>query len=188
MEAEYSKAVLKTFLDTAQAQNLYNQNTLAGWKSAFLKILEDVPDATDVRTIDLKTAIRRYNNAHPGVLSPASLQAYEKRLGIVIDEFTKYQIDPAAFKGRGRSPTAPGTPKRTGAKIATHTGVANILEGPDGVAARAVVTSGLSLEFPMRADFLAQVVVPRDMKHAEAVRFTRFIMALAQDPEGGTTS
>jgi hypothetical protein len=187
MDAEFSKAALRIYLDTAQAQGLVNQNTLAGWKSAYTKVLEDVPDTTDVRTVDLKTQIRRYNNSHPGVLSPASLQAYEKRLAVVIEEFTKYQTDPAAYKGRGRNPTAPGAPKRTDTKITPKTGFANIQEGPDGVAAaaRVIVTSGLSLEFPMRTDFLAQVVVPRDMKHAEAVRFTRFIMALAQDPEVG---
>jgi hypothetical protein len=185
MDAEFTKAGLKTFFDTAQAQNLYNQNTLGSWKSAFTKVLGDVLDNTDVRTIDLKTAIRRYNNANPGVLSPASLQAYEKRLAIVIDEFTKYQTDPAAFKGRGRSPTAPGSPKRVDTKITPKTGVANIQESSDTVVAMGYATPGLSLEFPMRTDFLAQIVVPRDMKHAEAVRFTRFIMALAQDPEEG---
>jgi hypothetical protein len=185
MDAEFSKSALKTYLDTAQAQGLVNQNTLAGWKSAQTKILEDVPDTTDVRTIDLKTQIRRYNNSHPGVLSPASLQAYEKRLAVVIEEFTKYQTDPAAYKGRGRNPTASANAvKKADTKITPKTGVASIQESPDSIV---VVTSGLSLEFPMRNDFLAQVVVPRNMTHAEAVRFTRFIMTLAQDPVGGTT-
>ena len=33
----------------------------------------------------------------------------------------------------------------------------------------------------MRPDFLAQVVIPRDMKVVEARRFSRFILTLAQD-------
>jgi hypothetical protein len=42
-------------------------------------------------------------------------------------------------------------------------------------------TPGLSLEFPMRPDFLAQVVIPRDMSKDEARRFTAFVMTLAHD-------
>ncbi len=185
MNADYSKTSLKTFLDVVSAKGLVNANTVNGWKAAFTRILEDEADATDVRVIDLKTAIRRYNNGHPGVLSPASLRQYEQRLAVVIEEFTKYQDDPGAYKGRGRHPTAAsGAGKKT-----DKTGTAKIVEGSDVVSAAGTITpavaAGLSYAFPMRADFLAQVVVPRDMTSNEARRLTRFIMTLAQDFEGG---
>jgi hypothetical protein len=189
MNADYSKAALRTFLDVVSAKALVNANTVNGWKAAFTRILKEEPDATDVRTIDIKTAIRRYHNGHPGVLSPASLQQYERRLGIVIEEFTKYQDDPGAYKGRGRHPTtAPGSAKKTGKIIVTGTG--KLASSGGSVSATGTVVSGLSLEFPMRPDFLAQVVVPRDMTKIEARRFTHFIMTLAQDydPTGDGTS
>lgn len=36
-------------------------------------------------------------------------------------------------------------------------------------------------DFPMRPDFLAQVVIPRDMTKAEAQRLANFVLALAVD-------
>lgn len=51
------------------------------------------------------------------------------------------------------------------------------------MAVRPGAIAGLSLEFPMSPDFLAQIVVPRDMKAGEARRLSRFIMALAHDYE-----
>jgi hypothetical protein len=188
MESEFSKSKFFTFLDVAGMKGLVNPNTANGWRAAG-KIFADEPDTADVRSIDIKTAIRRYNNGHPGILSPASLAAYEKRLGIAIEEFTKFQKDPAAYKGRGRHPTtaSASATKKADIKITPGTGGAKFQAGPATVDATVLVTPGLSLEFPMRSEFLAQVVVPRDMTHAEAVRFTRFIMALAQDPVGGTT-
>jgi hypothetical protein len=44
-------------------------------------------------------------------------------------------------------------------------------------------TVGLCNDYPMRPDFLAQVVVPRDMTYREAKRLAAFIMALTEEPE-----
>jgi hypothetical protein len=43
--------------------------------------------------------------------------------------------------------------------------------------------SGISLDFPLRDDFLAQVIVPRDLKVNEARRLCAFVMTLAGDYE-----
>src|SRR5882757_8087220 len=106
MEPEFSKNSFDTFLDISLNKGLANPHTAGGWKAAAAKILEDAPGTADVRTIDIKTAIRRYNNGHPGVLSPASLSAYEKRLAVAIAEFTKFTKDPSGYKGHGRHPTS----------------------------------------------------------------------------------
>jgi len=41
----------------------------------------------------------------------------------------------------------------------------------------------LALDYPIRPDFMAQVVVPRNLTMAEARRLEAFIMSLAIDEE-----
>ena len=42
-------------------------------------------------------------------------------------------------------------------------------------------TPGLALSYPLRPDFLAQVVIPRDMTVSEARRLSAFVMTLTVD-------
>lgn len=182
MNDTFTKAQLISFIDSvAIGKGLVNPNTGAGWKAACSRILENIQDSDDVRTIDLKTEVRRYNNSHPGVLSPSSLQQYEKRLVTVINQFVEYATDPAKYKGHGR-PVGEVTQKKseprkngreiigTGNLTASHV----VVSSPSPVA-------GLSLSYPLRSDFLAQIVVPRDLTQAEARRIMSFILTLAQD-------
>lgn len=185
MTQQYSKAHLAAFLDTVIQKGLANTNTAAGWKAACGRILEDVADQDDVRSVDVPTAIKRYHNKHPGELAPSSLKEYERRLGIVIKEFVSYANDPAGYKARGRPPVKNSEGRVNGARRkpaqSTHSKEQSSAAGQEAVATRPQPIAGLSLEFPMRPDFLAQVVVPRDMKADEARRFTRFILTLAHD-------
>ena len=192
--SEYSKEALKHFLNAAALQGLVNGNTAAGWKAAFSKILENVADGEDVRNVDVKTAIRRYNNAHPGELSPASLLTYERRLNVMIAEFQSYVAEPAKYKGHGRHPTTGINRRKVEGRNpaeSVHRSSAEVVPGTGSLATSGSrppqSTGGLALEFPMRPDFLAQVVVPRDMRLDEARRFTAFILTLAADysPGGG---
>ncbi|MFZ5698437.1 MAG: hypothetical protein ACOY9J_06935 [Pseudomonadota bacterium] len=202
MTDDYSKAALARFLDIVTQQGLVNTNTGMGWKAACNRIFEDVPDEEDVRTIDVDTAIKRYNNRHPGTMKPSSLKEYERRLKTAIRAFTSWVHDPSGYKPHGKSSakgtngkscesTEKGTPKKKGgtpdAIDTTGSTPATAPLRQEAVPARPHVIHGLSLEFPMRPDFLAQVVVPRDMRADEAKRLSRFIMTLAQDyepPEG----
>ena len=181
----YTKAALQRFLNIAAAQSLMNPNTVGGYKAAVTKVLEQVPDTTDVRTVDLATEVRRYNNAHPGELSPNSLGQYQRRLQVVIAELGKYVADPTKYKGRGRSPVeSPVNGKRVEVKRpkakSTEPAPTPAAAAPTPPPMPAQV-AGLSYAYPLRGDFLAQVVVPRDMKAEEARRLTRFIMTLAHD-------
>jgi hypothetical protein len=184
MSDEFTKARLVSFIDSvAIGKGLVNPNTGAGWKAACSRILENVQDGDDVRNIDLKTEVRRYNNSHPGILSPSSLQQYEKRLVTVINQFVEYANDPAKYKGHGR-PVGEGPQKKieprknagntTGALAAATASAPSAATLPSPIA-------GLSLDYPLRPDFLVQVKVPRDLTQAEARRIQGFILTLAQD-------
>jgi len=43
--------------------------------------------------------------------------------------------------------------------------------------------NGLTLDYPLRPDFLAQVVIPRDLTTEEARRMVAFLLALTSDDE-----
>ncbi len=181
MATEFSKAALNTFL-TSTAGNLFNPHTASGYRAAIARIFEHIADDADVRSIDLATEVRRYNNAHPGELSPSTLGQYQRRLEVAIEEFVKFTNDPGKYKGRGRSRVEGGSAKRAegaNTKIAPPAGAAHIAAGSVGNVR--LPTPGLSYEFPLRKDFLAQIVVPRDMNGDEARRLCRFVMALAHD-------
>ncbi|MDX2260083.1 MAG: hypothetical protein SFU84_00120 [Gemmatimonadales bacterium] len=186
METSYSRAGLLQFLDTLGTKGLANANTVQSMKVACGKILVDLSDAeeADVRGIDVGLAVRKFNNKNPGKLSPSSLSEYQRRVTLAIREFDLYQGNPTGYKGIGRGPTAKqeggeksaprkreGTPREAG-KAESQ---------PPSHSPPATPTSGLSFAFPLRQDFLAQLVVPRDMKLEEAQRLCAFVRALAVD-------
>jgi hypothetical protein len=186
MDSDYSKAALMRFLSFTVEHGLLNQNTAAGWSAACTRILEDVADGDDVRGVEPATAIKRYHNKHPGELKGTVLKEYERRLTRALIDFVKYTEDPTSYKGRGRGPTPDGTgkPKPRNSKAQTtaepqKAAPANAVN----IASTVGALTGLSYDFPIRPGFLAQVVVPRDMKVDEARRLARFVMALAVDNE-----
>ena len=187
-DPDFRKLALMKFAETLEKQGLANPNTARSHKVAVSKILDD--DTVDVREIDVPLAVRRFNNKNPGQLSPASLSEYEKRVTALIREFAKYQEDPSAYKGFGRGVST--TPKKeksvraVSSVPAVQPAIAAGETPPPLRIAHAAARSGLSFDFPLRPDFLAQLVIPRDLKSEEAKRLCSFVMTLATDfrPDG----
>lgn len=184
MDTSYSRASLLKFLDTLGTKGLANANTAQSLRVSCGKILVDLtdPEDADVRKVDVGLAVRKFNNKNPGTLSPASLTEYQRRVTLAIREFDLYQGNPAGYKGIGRAPSRSENGEKATAKKKDQTpnGPAQP-EGSRGAQAAPASSGGLSHTFPMRPDFLAQVVLPRDMKTAEAQRLCAFIRALASD-------
>jgi hypothetical protein len=191
MQADYSKAALFRFITTAQRQGLFNANYAGAFRAAASKLLEDVGDDVDVRNTDVKAATIRYHNKHPGDLTPGSLGTYQKRLTRVLRAFVEYTENPASYKprGRGASPKAdgegptrtptkskPGRPGRANASKATQESHTT----PTTTASTATATS-LAMTYPLRENFVAQVVLPRNMTGDEARKLCAFIRTLAVD-------
>ncbi len=181
MSSDYSKNALMRFLDAVVAKGLMNANTAGGLKAACTKILDDVADGEDVRGIDVNTAVIRYNNRNPGVLAPNSLAEYQRRVSRAIQDFVRWVEDPAAFKPRSRAATMKNGRKAEAKPEKSAVREQN--EPPFSVhASPSVSTSaGLPLSYPLRPDFLAQVVIPRDLTVEEARRLGAFLMTLAAD-------
>ncbi|MDP2794036.1 MAG: hypothetical protein Q8O25_08175 [Sulfurisoma sp.] len=180
MSSDYSKNALMKFLETTAAQGLMNANTAAGLKAACAKILDDVADNGDVRGVDINIAVIRYNNRNPGVLAPNSLAEYQRRVSRAISDFVRWVENPAAFKPRSR-----GAPPKNGRKAAgvadKHIGNENQVVSQPTAHGTPQAATGLPLSYPLRPDFLAQVVIPRDLTADEARRLGAFLLTLAAD-------
>lgn len=183
MSPDFSKLALMKFLDTVVAKGLMNANTAAGLKAACSRILDDIADADDVRGVDVNTAVVRYNNRNPGALAPNSLAEYQRRVSRAILEFVRWVEDPAGFKPRARGATGNNGRKGKLTRSPDDSVGATRHEIPTPVAhaTPAPTSTGLPLSYPLRPDFLAQVVIPRDLSADEARRLGAFLLTLAAD-------
>lgn len=185
-----SKSNLLKFVDYAIAKGLVNANTGAGWKAACNKILEDYGADDDLSTVDVPSEVLRFNNRHPSLLSPDSLNQYQKRVQVVMGEFGKYRTSPTTYKGVLTRPTTNGKVqekrKAEPAKVVpdpvspASAGHESQAHGARQVTGAATETS-LMMPFPLRPTFLSQIIIPRDLTKDEAARLCAFIQALAQD-------
>lgn len=192
MEA-LNKAGLTTFVKMITDKGWVNGNTGAAMMTAVAKILEDVGPEEDVRKIDVETASRRYSNLHPGDLSPGSLDTYRKRVKSAIANYISWVEDPTKYRppGSARATTnGSTTPKKVERPKGTTASEVTVIEPipaptPATAAPRmemAMATeANLALPYPLRPGYLAQVIIPRDMKKVEAARLCAFIMTLAVD-------
>lgn len=199
---DFSKAGMVAFAEMMTSKGWINPNTGGGYKAALNKILGDLSNETDVRKIDVKTQILRYNNLHPGELSPASLKQYEKRVGQMIQLYESWKTNPTNFKPPQRevsekSDKSSKPTTSTNGKSSVISKKSEVLMNSDGFvssenelrsrcdaesrALSVASTVSLTMPFPMRDDYLASITIPRDMKKDEADRLCIFIKALARE-------
>ena len=180
-QPDYSRAALARFIEFVVAKGLVHPATAQGWRVATAKVLEEVPPAQvqDVRTIDVDTTFKEFLNRYPGRLSPASVGEYRRRVHRAIEEFVRWMADPGTYAFR-----PPGRPAKMDARRRLDTGVE-----PPPVSPRPRTPdrpafprpNSMALEYPIRSDLLAQVVVPRDLTVEEAQRMGAFLLTLAID-------
>lgn len=186
---EMTKSKVMDFVNYAIDKGLVNANTGGGWKSAAMRILEDFADDDDLVGIDVPSEVLRYNNRHPGVLSPDSLNQYQKRVITILAEFTKWQNSPTTYRGILRGQV---TSKNDNGKKDSKKSPLKQLPAPEAPVPppeppqhrlTAVTDSSLMMPFPLRSNFIVQIIVPRDMTKDEASRLCTFISALGHDPQ-----
>lgn len=200
MERNYSRDALLRFLSTLGERGLANQNTAEGLRVAVTKILGELPEdeLRDVRELDVEEAIHRFHNRNPGAVTPGTLAEYQRRIALAIRHFVSFTENPTGFRpiGRGASKRNGGD-KKNGAekprdpklsRNASTPPAADNTAVPSPATAEPQPATGLTIPYPLRADFLAQVVIPRDLKRDEARRLSAFITTLASDftPEANT--
>ena len=188
MEANFSKEALLRFVDTAMKSGFFNPNTAGGMKAAATRLLEDVGNSEDIRHLDVEAATIKYHNKHPGELTPGSLKTYESRMKRLVGEFVKYNSDPANYKPFSRGlakTTAERAPRGENGK--TKPLVSSVVPSGTppaesiGTAASLTTPGSLAMAYPLRENFVAQIVLPRNLTNDEARRVCAFIRTLAMD-------
>ena len=192
----YSKAALLKFLESSIEKGWVNANTGGGMKAACGKILELIGDAEDVRNVDVQAAVKQYNNRHPSELSSDSLRVYESRVKKALEAFISSVSEPTKLKWDNKQPNG-AAPKKLAAKKkdadSEPSSVASLAGAPSGVIKTSSslgtpMTTSLTIPYPLRNDFVAQVVIPIGMTPIEARNLAKFIEALAPKPEEGQKS
>lgn len=180
-QPDYSRAALARFIEFVVAKGLVHPATAQGWRVATTKVLEGLTPAEeqDVRTIDVESTFKEFLNRYPGRLSPASVGEYRRRVHRAIEEFVHWMADPGGYAFR--SPARPGKPETRRrpdrGPDPDEPPRPSRAERPAGAAR----PHSMALEYPLRADLLAQVVVPRDLTVEEAQRMAAFLLTLAVD-------
>lgn len=185
---EFTKSGALQFIQYAIDKGLVNSNTGGGWRAAFGKILEEFGSDVLLTDIDVPSEVLRYNNRHPGALSPDSLNQYKKRVLLVIQEFKKYTDSPTTYKGVLNRPSSSN--KQNGRKSTSDSKSLTlapsdtpVVETPTQKQVTSAFTeTSLMMPFPLRPSFLAQIIIPRNLTKDEASRLCNFIQALAQEP------
>jgi hypothetical protein len=182
MTADYSKEAFLKFLDYLSDKGLIKSQTIRGWRSAALKLMADLSEdeERDIRTVDLDLAVHKTANRDSISVSPESLKAYRSRVALAIQEFISWRDDPATYKPRGlngKSRPKPSNERATPQERVSK-GASKV---PEKREAETMASSGLTLSFPLRSDFLAQVVIPRDLTAIEAKRLGAFLLTIAVD-------
>lgn len=184
MDRDYSFQGLMDFLEYAGEHGLINAGTAQGYRVAASKI-EDVltdQERKDVRGVDVAAVFQRFVNRSKVAVAPRTLRTYQQRLTTAVEEFSDWREDPTSYKPRGRSPAArKASDGKASQKKRTASESAPARESRPEEKGRSVDV--LNLSFPLRADFLAHVQVPRDLTSAEAGRLGAFIRTLALDFE-----
>jgi hypothetical protein len=179
-QPDYSRAALARFIEFVVAKGLVHPATAQGWRVATAKVLEDLTPAEgeDVRKIDVEATFKGFLNRYPGRLSPASVGEYRRRVGRAIEEFVRWMEDPGsyAFRSPPRAARADTRRRPEGMPASSPSPDRPRPSGPAPVR-----TGGIALEYPLRPDLLAQVVVPRDLTVEEARRMGAFLVTLAVD-------
>lgn len=186
--ADYSKEAFLKFLDYVSDKGLIKFQTVRGWRSAALKLMADLSEAEegDIRTVNLDLAVHRTANRDSVSVSPESLNTYRNRVALAIQEFTSWRDDPATYKPRGlngksRTKSANGAKPSNERMISQERVSKGTSKASEKREAETLVSSGLTLSFPLRSDFLAQVVIPRDLTAVEAKRLGAFLLTIAVD-------
>lgn len=185
-QPDYSRAALARFIEFVVAKGLVHPATAQGWRVATAKVLEDLSPAelADVRQIDVERTFKQFLNRYPGRLSPASVGEYRRRVSRAIEEFARWMDDPGTYAFRS-PPRAPRADARRRLDVAPAPGPVPVRPRP-GAGPTARTTDGIALEYPLRPDLLAHVVVPRDLTVEEARRMGAFLVTLAVDFRAGS--
>ena len=182
---------MQQFLGYLHTKGLMNANTVASLKTACDKIFSalDADERNNISSLDANQAVQRFMNKNQGALAPNSAAVYKSRVQKSLRLLSEFNSNPTGFKVQDAKKSngegfekKPNAIKRTGktdlksTKTETHP-----ISTPSQTST--AVSNSVSLTFPLRADFMAQFILPKDMTTKEARKLAAYFEVLAIDFE-----
>ena len=182
-----------SFLNYLSEKGLVPKKGTASMRTACDRILSALsPDEQqNLVGLDVASAVQRFMNKNPGALSPESAGVYRSRVHRALEMLGRYNADPVAFR--------PEAPKRNGATTNGDGRPAAATKPPQKKRSLAVSTNegaaetqrhhlppvvgSVTLTLPLRPDFVAQFIVPRDLTIKEAKRLGAYFQTIPMDYE-----
>jgi hypothetical protein len=181
------------FLNYLSDKGLVQQQGAASMRTACDRIFSALsPDEQqNLAGLDVASAVQRFMNKNPGALSPESAGVYRSRVHRALEMLGRYNADPVAFRpeaskrnggtaaGDGR-PVAAAKPPQKRRQPAAPTD-----ESPPETQKHhsPPVVGSVTLTLPLRPDFVAQFIVPRDLTIKEAKRLGAYFQTIPMDYE-----
>jgi hypothetical protein len=188
MSYAYTYDGLKEFLLYLSEKGLLNSNTAGGIRTAVDKVLSalDENERQNLKGMDAAEAVQRFVNKNPKALSPESIGVYRSRLQKALDMLDRFNTNPSAFKVSAfpkqrevDGSSRPASPKKP-QKPNMLSGSTNVQSPHAGNSAEVAERVGShTLTFPLRSDFLAQFVIPKNLTKREAERLAAYLALLA---------
>ena len=172
---DFSLDGLLSFLDYAANNGLMKRNTANSQKAACSQVLGILQgsERSDLRTVDIDSAFKRYTNLNPTKLRPSSLKSYRSRVEKAVSAFLSHRKDPANWK--------PTVHERQSARRSGNEGQQRHPQEHSSPAS-GTVTRTITLPFPIRDDLTITISnIPRDLKVVEAQRLAAFLETLSID-------
>ena len=155
----------------AAKKGLMNSNTAGALRAACAQILaiEDGWQDLDVRSIDVDELLHRFENLRKKDFTPKSLAQYGSRFRRALRSYLEYLDKPHgwSFDAREAKGGVGERSKKRSTKPAPQ---------PAEVASSGYM---ITYPFPVRAGVVARLVLPKDLKSAEARRLSAFLQSLS---------
>lgn len=181
MSDTYSYAAMIEFLDYASDHGLMKAPTARSYRVAAGKVQDELTEqeANDVRQIDLDLVFQRFVNRNKVGVAPKTLRVYKRRIATVVEEFVAWRENPTGYRPQIGSRRSRGDEAPKGKAQPLRIPTESKSRDPEPSAPQGAAM--LTIPFPLRADFVVSVQVPRDLKAREAERLAAFIKTLAAD-------
>jgi hypothetical protein len=173
MIADFSLAGLLKYCDELGVSGQRKKSTASAMKTACERLLVDLsPDEKeDVRRIDVDAAATKYSNRK--VAKPNTCREYRRRVLAAIAEFIKHMETKEAVQPCVAVNPSPEKDTSADEEIAKPARAK-----PAHIPREAPSSTAMTLQIPVRSDFMAQLVLPYDLTPAEAERLSKIIEAL----------
>ena len=167
---DYSLGALISHCNSLKEAGELSKSKANNWKTACRSVISGLSptEIADIRTVDLDKAISIYKSMkNPSKKTAAE---YRGRVGAALSSFlegTNSPVSPESEKKENLSEASAPTPAPKRIKIAQ----------------KPVASASNTLKVPLRPDFLAQLILPYDLKPSEARRLCKLIEALPMEED-----